>query len=98
MALVRFNDSSGRQELVAILKPYAVKAAADGSVASTLHDGSDVARGTLLARIQQSDGKVVELRSPLPGRINKIEKINGSQVTRSEDRLSLNADQGSDCE
>ena len=95
LALVRFNDSSGRQELVAILSPYAVKAAADGSVASTLHNGSDVARGTLLARIQESDGKVVELRSPLPGRINKIEKINGSQVTRNEELLSLNADEGS---
>jgi hypothetical protein len=95
LALVRFNDPSGRKELVAILTPYAVKAAADGSVASTLHDGSDVARGTLLARIQESDGRVVELRSPLPGRINKIEKVNGSMVNRNEDLLSLNADEGS---
>ncbi len=95
LALVRFNDPSGRQELVAILKPYAVKAAADGAVASTLHDGSDVARGTLLARIQESNGKVVELRSPLPGRINRIDKVNGSQVNRNEELLSLNADEGS---
>jgi HEAT repeats len=95
LALVRFNDPSGRQELAAILKPYAVKAAAEGSVASTLHDGSDVARGTLLARIQESEGKVVELRSPLPGRINKIEKVNGSQVKIHEELLSLNADEGS---
>src|ERR1051325_1771531 len=95
LALVRFNDGSGREELLSVLRPYSLKAPADGVVASSLKEGATVARRTLLARIEQPDGKVVELRSPLPGRINKISKPNGSQVTRDEELLSLNSDEDS---
>ena len=95
LALVRFNDSSGREELIAVLKPYVLKAPADGVVASSMHEGTNVNRRTPLARIEQSDGKVVELRSPLPGRVNKIFKPNGSQITHDEDFISLNSDEQS---
>jgi hypothetical protein len=37
----------------------------------------------------------VELRSPLPGRVNTIFRPNGSQITRDEDLLSLNSDEES---
>jgi hypothetical protein len=95
LALVRFNDNSGREELVAVLKPYVLKAPVDGVVASSMHEGSTVARRTPLARIQQSDGKLAELRSPLPGGVNKIFKQNGSQIRRDEDLISLNSDEQS---
>ncbi|HEV8429658.1 MAG TPA: HEAT repeat domain-containing protein [Pyrinomonadaceae bacterium] len=95
LALVRFEDSSGRDELISMLKPYVLKAPADGVVASSMHEGSTVGRRTPLARIQQADGKVVELRSPLPGRVNQILKPNGSQVSRDDDLLSLNSDEDS---
>jgi pyruvate/2-oxoglutarate dehydrogenase complex dihydrolipoamide acyltransferase (E2) component len=92
---VRFNDNSGREELIAILKPYLLKAPADGTVQSSMREGSEVGRRTPLARIEQSDGKVVEIRSPLQGRVNRIFKPNGSQVTRDEDFISLNSDEES---
>jgi hypothetical protein len=95
LALVRFNDHSGREELLAVLKPYSLKAPADGTIASSLHEDSTVARRALLARIQQPDGKVVEIRSPLPGRVNKILKPNGSQVTRDDEVLDLISDEDS---
>ena len=95
LALVTFNDSSGRDELIAILKPYVLKAPADGTVQSSMREGTNVGRRTPLARIEQSDGKVVELRSPLPGRVNQIFKPNGSQITRDEDLMSLNSDEQS---
>ena len=95
LALVRFNDSSGREELIAVLKPYVLKSPADGVVASSMHEGTTVNRNTPLARIQMSDGNVAGLRSPLPGRVNKIFKPNGSQVTRAEDLISLNSDEDS---
>ena len=95
LALVRFDDSSGREELVSVLRPYVLKVPADGVVESSMHEGSTVARRTLLARIQEPDGKVVELRSPLPGRIEKIAKPNGSQVKRDEDLLTINSDEQS---
>ena len=48
-----------------------------------------------MARVQQSDGKVVEIRSPLPGRISEILKSNGSQVNSGEEVLTLNSDEES---
>jgi hypothetical protein len=95
LALVRFRDHSGREEIVSILRPHPVKAPADGVVASSLEEGSLVGRRALLARIQQRDGKVVEIRSPLPSRINKILKPNGSEVNRDDEVLNLNSDEDS---
>jgi len=95
LALVRFEDSSGREELVSVLRPYVLKAPADGVVTSSMREGSTVARRTLLARIEEPDGKVVEVRSPLPGRIEKIAKPNGSQLKRDEDLLTINSDEQS---
>jgi hypothetical protein len=95
LALVRFNDNSGSRELLSILEPYAVKAPANGVVASSLQEGDTVARSTLLARIQQPDGAVVQIRSPLPGRIHKVLKTNGASVAEGDEVLSLNSDENS---
>ena len=95
LALVRFNDNSGHDELVSVLKPYVLKAPADGVVASSMHEGTNVTRRTPLARIQQNDGKVIDLRSPFPGQVHKIFKANGSQITQSDDLISLNSDEQS---
>ena len=95
LALVRFNHNSGREELVSVLKPYVLKAPADGVVASSMHEGTNVTRRTPLARIDRGDGKVVELRSPLPGRVSQIFKPNGSQITQNDDLISLNSDEQS---
>jgi len=95
LALLRFNDGSGREELLAVLRPYAVKAPVDGVVESSMHEGATVARRTLLERIQQSNGDVVGLRSPLPGRVGRISRPNGSQVARDDELISLNSDEDS---
>ena len=95
LALVRFNDPSGHAEVLDILKPYPVRAPAAGVIASSLKEESEVARGALLARIQDPDGKVVELRSPLPGRINKIFKTNGTPVSADDEVMNLNSDEAS---
>ena len=95
LALVRFQDGRGRQELVSMLRPYVLEAPVAGVVMSSMHEGSTVARRTLLARIQQPDGSVIELRSPLPGRIEKLAAPNGSQVKRDEELLTINSDEQS---
>ena len=95
LALVRFRDHSGREEIVSILKPYPVKAPVDGVIASSLEEGSLTGRRALLARLRQADGKVVEIRSPLPGRISKILKPNGSEVKQADEVLNLNSDEDS---
>ena len=95
LALLRFNDGSGREELLAMLRPYSVKAPVEGVVASSLHEGATVARRTLLARIQQPNGDVVGLRSPLPGKVSRVSKPNGSEVSRDDELVSLNSDEDS---
>ena len=95
LALIRFQDNSGGPELLAVLAPFPVRAPAAGVVASSLQEGATVARRALLARIQTADGKIVEIRSPLPGRINKVFKPNGSQVSEDEEVLSLLSDEDS---
>jgi len=95
LALVRFNDASGRKEVLSILAPYPVRAPAGGVIASSLKEDAEVMRTTLLARIQEADGKVIELRSPLPGRIDKILKTNGAQVSSGDEVMSLSSDEAS---
>ena len=95
LALVRFNDASGHSELLSILSAYTVRAPASGVIASSLKEDAQVARTTLLARIQEADGKVIELRSPLPGRINKILKANGAQVSSGDEVIRLSSDEAS---
>jgi HEAT repeats len=95
LALVRFNDPTGREELVAILQPYPVRAPVNGVIASSLQEGSTVARNTLLARLEQPDRTIVQVRSPLPGKIHKVFKANGTQVSQGDEVLSLNSDENS---
>ena len=95
LALVRFNDSSGRNELLAILKPYPLAAPLNGVVASTLQEGATVARNTLIARIQNPAGEIYQVRSPLPGKIHKVSKGKDAQVSQGEEVLTLNSDENS---
>src|SRR2546427_5930668 len=70
-------------------------AAAEGVVSSTLNEGSPVSRGTLLARIGQADNKIVELRSPLSGRIERVVAPNGSKVGPGNTVLTITSDEES---
>jgi multidrug efflux pump subunit AcrA (membrane-fusion protein) len=95
LALVRFNDPAGRHDLLGVLAPYEIKANADGVVASVLQDGSEVVRGTLVGRINQSGGTIVEVRSPLPGRIERIFTHGGSSVSTGATLLTVISDEDS---
>lgn len=95
LALVRFNDSSGRPELVATLLPYELKTTVDGTVASTLKEGSQLARGTLLGRISLPDQNIIEVRSPLSGKLERLFVPNGSKVVPGTILLTINSDEGS---
>lgn len=95
LALVRFNDPGGREVLLATLRPYPVTAPSSGRVASTLGEGSQVSRGTLLGRIKGTDNTVSEVRSPLPGRIGKIVAANGAAVAAGDSILTIDSDANS---
>jgi HEAT repeat protein len=95
LALVRFNDPTGRSELLATLSPYELKSTVEGEVASTLKEGSQLARGTLLVRINQPGNKTIEVRSPLPGKIERILTPNGAKVIPGTPLLTINSDEES---
>jgi hypothetical protein len=95
LALVRFNDSSGRAELVAMLQPFTVNAPVAGTLQSSLSSGAQISRGALLGRIQQSDNAVTELRSPLIGRVDRLLISNGSTVAKGDGVLTMKSDEQS---
>jgi HEAT repeat protein len=95
LALVRFNDPSGRPELLSILQPFTVSAPASGMLQSSLAGGAVVSRGTLLGRIDQPGDEIAELRSPLAGKIGQLLIANGSACQKGDAVLTINSDEGS---
>jgi hypothetical protein len=71
LALVRFGDSRCRGELVAMLRPFSVNAPAEGTALTALTAGTPVKRESLLVKYRSRQDTVEEVRSPLPGRIEK---------------------------
>lgn len=71
LALVRFGDARCRPELLAMLRPYAVVAAREGTALTALTAGGNVKRESLLVRYAVKPDGVAEVRSPLPGAIEK---------------------------
>jgi len=93
LALVRFNDASGRNELLAMLQPFTVIAPATGTLQSSLSSGAQISRGGLLGRIQQPDNEIVELRSPLIGKVDRLLVANGSNLTKGDGVLTMKSDE-----
>ncbi|MEP6718311.1 MAG: hypothetical protein ABJB21_04170 [bacterium] len=95
LALVRFNDASGRSELTAMLNPFTVESAVDGTLESSLLKAASVSRGTLLARIRLPNNEIAALRSPLTGTIDNILAATGSSVTTGQAILTIKSDEQS---
>jgi hypothetical protein len=95
LALVRFTDPGGRGELLAMLQPLTVNAPTAGILLSSLATGAQVSRGTLLGRIQPSNGEIAEMRSPLLGKLDRILVANGSTVAKADAVLTIKSDEQS---
>jgi HEAT repeats len=95
LALIRFKDSSGREELRSILKPYPIRSNSEGVLNSSLHAGSSVSRGSLIARLKKPNGEIVELRSPLTGKVESIAVESGGNVAAAQIILTLSSDEES---
>ena len=95
LALLRFGDPSGRDELRAILQPYALASPWGGVVESSLKEQSPVARGTLLVRVRQANNLNEEVRSPFPGRLERIAVPIGSTIAAGDTLLILSSDEES---
>jgi HEAT repeat protein len=92
LSLSRFNDPRARDELLAIFRPYGVASPAGGTLLTVLSEKSSVRRGALVARLRDAGGQVVEVRSPLSGRVSKLSKVEGSPVNAGDELMSLSPD------
>ena len=95
LALVRFNDASGRGELLGMLQPFTLTAPADGALQSSLSSGAQISRGALLGRILQPSNEVIELRSPLIGKVDRLLVANGSSLAKGQPVLTIKSDEQS---
>ena len=91
LALVRFGDARGRPELLAMLRPFGIAAPVAGTTQAALGAGLTVKRATPLARISSADGQIVEVRSPLPGKLARS-PAQGTRVSAGEEIITLAPD------
>jgi hypothetical protein len=92
LALVRFGDPRCRAELLAMLRPYEVRAGASGTALTALTAGSPVKRESLLLKYRDASGRVGEVRSPLPGTIEKASVKDGEVFAGGADLFALAPD------
>jgi hypothetical protein len=69
LALIRFADASGHDEIMAIFQPYSAVAPQSGNLSVRLKPGDAVNPGTLLGHIEH-EGQSIEVRSQVPGTID----------------------------
>src|SRR6266403_465142 len=79
LSLVRFGDSSGRAQIVALLQPAKISAPASGTVTDTDKIGTAIHQGGLVAKLEDGQ-QTTELRSPISGRIRTISVAPGTRV------------------
>ena len=73
LSLVRFGDATGRPQIVALLQPARIAAPQSGRIADSDRSGTAVHQGGLLAQLAAAgSSQVVEIRSPIPGRIRSV--------------------------
>ena len=71
LSLVRFGDASGRTQILALLQPVEVAATQPGEVTDTAAVGQSIHQDGMIAKLR-NDGQVVEIRSPMSGRLRSL--------------------------
>jgi hypothetical protein len=81
LSLVRFGDATGRPQIVALLQPVQLTAAAAGTILDADRPGTAIHQGGLVAKLSVSGAtQPTEIRSPIPGRIRSV-AATGAHVT-----------------
>jgi len=73
LSLVRFGDSTGRPQIVALLQPVRLTAPAAGTILDADRPGTAIHQGGLVAKLSVAGApQPSEIRSPMPGRIRSV--------------------------
>lgn len=85
LSLVRFGDSTGRPQIVALLQPAQIMAPMDGHIVDADRPGTAIHQGGLLAKLATSGAsQTIEIRSPIPGRIRSVAQPGANAVAGAE--------------
>jgi biotin carboxyl carrier protein len=89
LSLVRFGDATGRPQIVALLQPAEITAPQSGRIIDADRPGTAVHQGGLLAKmttakLQTNQDQIVEIRSPIPGRIRSLAQTGANVAAGSE--------------
>jgi len=79
LSLVRFGDATGRPQIVALLQAAVVTAPQSGKVTDASTVGTAIHQSGVVAKIEV-DGKTVEIRSPISGRLRILSVQPGQTV------------------
>jgi biotin carboxyl carrier protein len=88
LSLVRFKDDSGHAQIVAMLKPSEMNSPFDGKLLARLKPGDVINTGTMVAHVESPADKR-EVRSIVPGTLDRWLVANDSNVTTGQPILSL---------
>ncbi len=85
LSLVRFGDASGRPQIVALLEPAHLTAPASGRIADSDRPGTNIHQGGLIAQLAPAGSShVLEIRSPIPGRIRSVAQTGANVASGAE--------------
>jgi hypothetical protein len=85
LSLVRFGDATGRSQIVALLQPAQITAPVNGHIVDADRPGTAIHQGGLIAKLAASDSQqVVDLRSPIPGRIRSVSQTGANVAAGAE--------------
>lgn len=73
LSLVRFGDVTGRQQILALLEPARITAPQAGRIVDSDRPETAIHQDGLIAKVAPAgSAQVVEIRSPIPGRIRSV--------------------------
>jgi hypothetical protein len=86
LSLVRFNDATGRAQIVALLQPVRIAAPVAGRIIDGDRPGTAIHQGGLLAKLAPTDSSqaALDIRSPIPGRIRTVAQTGANVAAGAE--------------
>jgi len=85
LSLVRFGDVTGRPQIVALLQPAHLTAPAAGHIVDADRPGTAIHQEGLVAKLAVTgSSQVIDVRSPIPGRIRSVSQTGASVAAGAE--------------
>ena len=91
LSLERFDDPAGRPQIVSLLEPAHITAPTSGKLVDLAKTGGAVHAGGLVAKLE-SNGAVVEVRSPIAGRIRSLAAASGATIAQGSAIATIDPD------